>query len=132
MFNSFAELEKGTLLNQFEREKWLFNKNATPYWKSLLAKLEDESNSKIHHGFGTYLINNHVSDSLEDENFQAIIDGLDEFSEPYEFINPKDIPAYNPQSEGRASRCAFIPNEGFCNPIHLINAFESILRKNDV
>jgi len=131
MFNSFAELEKGTLSNQFEREKWLFNKNATPYWKSLLAKLEDESNSKIHHGFGTYLINNHVSDSLEDENFQAIIDGLDEFSEPYEFINPKDIPSYNPQSEGRASRCAFIPNEGFCNPIHLINAFESILRKND-
>ena len=58
MFNSFAEIEVGTLENKYEKAKWLFNHQATPYWKTILPELEDESGLKIHHGFGTFLIKN--------------------------------------------------------------------------
>jgi glycine/D-amino acid oxidase-like deaminating enzyme len=130
MFNSFAEIEVGTLENEFEKAKWLFNNNATPYWKKTLPELEDESGLKIHHGFGTFLINNHVSDSLEDQNFEAIHSALKEFNEPHQLLNPEEIPNYKPEIKGRASRCIYIPNEGYCNPIDLIKALEKVIVKS--
>src|SRR6185436_14105878 len=76
MFNSFCEVDAGTLDNRFEREKWHFNREAAPRWPALLASLVEESGRTIHHGFGTYLINNHVSDTLEDETFDAVMAAL--------------------------------------------------------
>ena len=127
LFNSFAEIEVGTLDNKYEKAKWLFNHQATPYWKSILPELEGESGASINHGFGTFLINNHFSDNLEDQNYEAILSALDEYSEPHQLLNPEDIPCYKPESKGRASRCTYIPNEGYCNPVELIKALDKVI-----
>jgi glycine oxidase len=129
MFNSFAEIDSGTLEHPLERSKWLFNHAASPYWKSVIPALEAEASSKIAHGFGTFLVNNHVSDSLEDVNFEAVLRALKEFEEPHEMVNPRDIPHYNPASSSRAARCVYIPGEGFANPIHLLAALERALER---
>ena len=104
MFNSFAEIDTGTLSNAIERQKFLFNKLSTPLWQTLLQDVETESGVKLEYGFGTFLINNHVSDTLEDENFDAIKAALEEFHEPYEVILPRDVPQFKPAVRMRASQ----------------------------
>jgi glycine/D-amino acid oxidase-like deaminating enzyme len=122
MFNSFAEIDVGTLKNPIERKKWLFNHQASSLWPNCLKEIAAESGQTLSAGFGTYLINNHASDKLEDENFDAVLEALNEFKEPYEAVSPSDIPHYHPSSSERASRALFIPNEGWVNPIHLLQA----------
>ncbi len=127
MFNSFAEIDNGTLANDIERQKFLFNKTATPYWPDFLATLQSESGLRQEYGFGTFLINNHGSDCLEDQNFDAIIAALEEFNEAYEHVKPESIPNYKPSVTGRAARAIFINGEGWVNPVLLIEGLKQIL-----
>lgn len=127
MFNSFAELEPSTLKNSVEKEKWLFNKQATQYWPHLLNELEEINQSKMNYGFGTYLINNTISDSLEDRNFDAIEDALKMFEQPFQRVNPNEIPQYNPEANARANRAIFIEKEGWINPNDLMKELETYL-----
>ena len=131
MFNSFCEIEPSTLSNEIERKKWLFNKMSNSKWKDEIKKIEESINSKINHGFGTFLINNHAADKIEDENFSSIINGLDEFEEPYEYVDTNEIKNYNPSPRYRASKAVFIKNEGWVNPFEIIEAYEKILKAND-
>jgi glycine oxidase len=128
MFNSFCEVEVGTFKSQFERQKWLFNRQAAPRWPSLLAALAEDSGREIYHASGTYLINNHVSDRLEDENFDAVLAALREQGEPHDVIAPADIPRYKPASPARAGRALFIPREGWVNARHLMDALDAVLQ----
>ena len=130
MFNSFAEIDSGTLSNRIEREKFLFNKLSTPLWPAFLEEVENESGVKLEYGFGTFLINNHVSDTLEDENFDAIIAGLKEFQEPYETVRPSDIPQFKPAARMRAARSIYIRGEGWANPKLFIAALKTILERD--
>lgn len=130
MFNSFAEIDAGTLSNKIERQKFLFNKLSTPLWPTLLREVESESGVKLEYGFGTFLINNHVSDTLEDENFDAITAALDEFHEPYETVQPRSIPQFKPAARMRAARAIYIKGEGWANPRLFIAALKTILERN--
>jgi len=131
MLNSFCEVDAGTLSNKIEREKFMLNRAAVPLWPEFLEQLQETANQKIHHGFGTNLIDNHSTDELEDENFQAVLDALKEFKEPYEVVNPKNIPNYLPAPQARAARAIYIPNEGWVNPVQLIAALKMALVKSD-
>lgn len=132
MFNSFCEIEAGTLGNAMERERFLFNKRSNALWPALLNEIAQESGKPLHRGFGTFLIRNMATDELEDKNFDAICAGLQEFHEPYHLVHPNDIENYRPRPDRRASEAVYIPSEGWVNPIHLIHALEHILsrRKN--
>jgi glycine oxidase len=130
MFNSFCEIDAGSVENRFENEKFLFNKLSNDRWPSLIRQLETEDDRKINHGFGTFLINNAGSDGLEDENFDAIIDALIQHKEPYQNSNPREIPFYRPEPRYRASRAIFIPREGWINPVELLATLESLLEKS--
>ena len=129
MFNSFAEIDASTLKNPIERKKWLFNHEATSLWPVCLKEIASESGEALNKGFGTYLINNHASDILEDENYNAILDALREFHEPFEVVAPHDIPQYRPSSSKRAGRAVFIPNEGWVTPVQLLSAISSGLKR---
>lgn len=127
MFNSFCELEPNTLANPIERQKWLFNKAATAYWPDFLRELQTRAGMAINNGFGTFLINNHTNDTLEDENFDAVVAALQEFNEPFAFVHPREIPKFRPSPRSRASRAIQIPAEGWVNPLHLIEALKQAL-----
>jgi glycine/D-amino acid oxidase-like deaminating enzyme len=127
MFNSFCEVDPGTLDNRYEREKFLFNKASTPHWPSLLRQIEEASRTPLPSGFGTFLINNHATDALEDRAFDAVIGALECFEEPYEKVKPADIPNYKPAARHRAARGIFIPREGWVNPVRLLGALRQIL-----
>jgi glycine oxidase len=128
MFNSFCEIDTGTFDNPVEAQKFEFNRLSNDRWPLLLDRLADESKHALNFGFGTYLINNTGSDSLEDENFDAVVAALISHREPHENVSPRDIPFYRPDPRFRATRAIMIPREGWVNPIKLIEAVEIILR----
>jgi glycine oxidase len=127
MFNSFAEIDGHTLKNKIEYEKFIFNKMSTPFWPDLLKEIGSDAGKKLEYGFGTFVINNHSSDVLEDENFNAIIEALGQFKEEFSLVTPPSIPNYKPSAFGRASRSIYINNEGWVNPVLLIDALKTIL-----
>jgi len=130
MLNSFCEVETSTLKNPIERQKFLFNKSSNSLWPELLKEIESRSGVRLEYGFGTFLINNSASDRLEDLNFDAILQALKEFNEPYETIECRDIPQYKPASAKRAGRAICVTREGWLNPILLFQALKEILQKS--
>lgn len=129
MFNSFCEVDAGTFKNKWELLKFEFNRLAAPRWPALLETLEAKSKSKISSGFGTFLVNNMVTDSLEDRNFLAVLNALARYKEPHELIEAHSIPQYRPTAQGRAARAVHIPHEGWVNPVHLIEALQTVLKR---
>jgi len=130
MFNSFCEVDVSTFKNELERQKFLFNLAATPYWPGFLKQIEEDSQRKLEYGFGTYLINNYTNDSLEDENFEAILSALRQFQEPYQDVAPGAIPCYKPSARSRAGRAILIPGEGWVNPLQLLSALKSCVERS--
>lgn len=130
MFNSFCEIDTYTLGNDIEKQKFLFNKTATPMWPSFLAEIEADSGLKQQYGFGTFLINNHGSDALEDRNFDAIVDALTQYNERFEFADTRNISNYKPSVMGRAARAIYINGEGWVNPVLLVEGLKICLEKS--
>lgn len=130
MFNSFAEVDRNTFDNEFERKRFMFNKASTPLWPDLLKEIEADADRKLEYGFGTFVINNHSTDNLEDENFDAIVDALKLFDEPFEQVAPSTIPNYKPSFFGRAGRAIYIKNEGWTNPVLLLEALDAVLLRS--
>ncbi|PIK14681.1 FAD-binding oxidoreductase [Halobacteriovorax sp. JY17] len=131
MFNSFCEVDVGTFSNRFDKEKFLFNRRAAPLWVEYIKRLEELSHVKINHGFGTFLINNHSTDELEDRNFDAILGALSEFNEPHEMVKLNSVENYRPMPNDRGSRAVYIPREGWVNPIDLMNSLKIILERSE-
>jgi glycine/D-amino acid oxidase-like deaminating enzyme len=129
MFNSFCEVDGGTFDNPFERLKFDFNRAAAPMWPELLDELRAESGLPVNAGFGTFLLNNAVSDQLEDENYDAVRDALVAYAEPFEDVDPRSIPGYKPAPHARAIRALSIPREGWVNPMQLVAALDIALAK---
>ena len=76
---------------------------------------------------GTYILNNTSSDEFDDANYESIIYALKKFKEPFEFVNPKEIPNYKPSQKNRAIQSVFIPGEGWLNPSLVIEQLDQIL-----
>jgi glycine/D-amino acid oxidase-like deaminating enzyme len=130
MFNSFCEVDGRTLANGYERRKFLFNRAAAPLWPGLLEQIQEQSGEKQQFGFGTFLVNNHTTDALEDETFDAVLAALEEFEEPYERVAAGAIRNFRPAARGRASRILLIPREGWVNPVLLLQALKVILARS--
>jgi glycine oxidase len=130
MFNSFCEVDPDTLSNNAEKFRFEFNKKSNTMWRSLLAELEYQSGINISSGFGTFLINNTVTDFLEDQSFDAVVRCLKNYNERYEFVEPSEIKNYKPSQKSRATRSIYIPSEGWVNPIDLIKAYDLSLERS--
>ncbi|MCB9072212.1 MAG: FAD-dependent oxidoreductase [Bdellovibrionaceae bacterium] len=129
MLNSFCEVEPRTLNHPILKERFLLNREAVPLWPEFLKNLINESGVQIYHGFGTYLIENHAADELDDLNFNAVIDALKKFEEPFSYVESSQIPNYAPSSRLRAANAILIPNEGFLNPVDLFAALKARLQQ---
>ena len=140
MLNSYAEIEKQTLLTDVGLYHFELSRKATRMWPEFEHEIiNSASNQKPKHSVtsqevnnsilatGTYVINNTAANDSDDQNFDAIIQALRKFDENFEFVDPKQIPSYSPSQRSRATRAILIPSEGWINPNLLILALESAL-----
>lgn len=132
MLNSFAELIKGSLDTEIDKQKFKISRLAARKWVSIFDDMQEYNVPKVKPAFGTYILNNTTTDSFDDENFNAIIEYLDTFNEEYEVVDPESIIGYSPSSRGRALRALFIKNEGFVNSEMLLDYLVDYLKNNGV
>ncbi|MBW7844610.1 MAG: FAD-binding oxidoreductase [Bacteroidia bacterium] len=142
MLNSFCEIEADTFKNEIDSIRFGMSYQATKMWPGfvlehlevamghncLLAECRTCMGPKgACYELGTYLINNCSADSLDDANYNAVLKALKDFYEPYEEIDPVDIPNYMPQARHRASKAVYIHNEGWLNPKLTLLSIEASL-----
>jgi glycine oxidase len=142
MLNSFCEVEVGSLESEVDLFRFELSYQATRMWPKfvrdylevamkhdcLIDDCKDCSGSNSAcYGLGTYLINNTSSDSLDDANYNAVIKALQDYIEPYNEVDPKEIPNYKPHERNRANRAIYIPNEGWLNPKLTLRVLDGIL-----
>jgi glycine/D-amino acid oxidase-like deaminating enzyme len=132
MLNSFAEIEKNYLNFEINRKRFEHSRRAAKLWPQVLSSLEEETETKIANGLGTFLISDNRQGSLENENFKSIADALNHYEEPYTYVDLNDIPGYKPTTEGIAARALYIEREGWVDVLPTINAFEESLLKQGV
>lgn len=132
MLNSFAEIDTDTLQFPILKHRFELNRLANRnIWENFLSRISDDSGQKIHHGFGTYVINNSKSGVIEDENFDAIVNALIEYGANFDWITPRDIPNYRPANSVRAIRAIYIHDEGWVNPIEMLSGLDAVLSTHE-
>ena len=140
MLNSFAELGHGTLRSEVEMFHFGLSHLATRMWHRFILEIMDVAGCRLPaacsqcqgrcggcYDLGTYLINNTAADDLDDRNFQAVEAALREFEEPYQRLDPADIPGYQPEQRYRATQALYIPSEGWLNPRLVLEALDAAL-----
>ncbi len=129
MLNSFAELEHDSLGTELDRFKFDLSRAATALWPEVFADVCPDR-SAVAQGFGTYILNNAATDELDDDNFNAIQRFADEFAEPYEEVDPAQIPNYQPEPRNRALRALLLKREGWVNPKQFLQALQQWLERH--
>lgn len=144
MFNSFAEIEAGSLEHPIDLYRFELSHLATQMWPDFERTLIDAADDALPLGCqgcggfnrdgcincGTYVVNNNAADDLDDENFEAIVQALRDFNEPHSLVSPRDIPNYAPEQRQRGTRAVYIPGEGWANPRLMLQKLEAILRRD--
>jgi glycine oxidase len=133
MMNSFAEFEDSTYQDSIDEKKFLLSQQAAKMWGDFINELTLETKfSQLSSSYktGTFIINNSSTDSLDDKNFDAIVDALKKYDEPFEYVTPSSIPNYLPTEAARAQRALYIPNEGWVNPKLLLKTLDLYLENS--
>lgn len=143
MLNSFAEIETGGLDHPVDLFRFELSHLATQMWPAFEREILDHAGGCLPAGCGkctgfsgggcintgTYVINNNAADDLDDENFEAIAQALEDFNEPYEYVSARSIPNYLPHQAQRAVRALFIPGEGWVNPRLMLEKLDMVLAR---
>ena len=140
MLNSFAEIEKNSLDSEIDSYRFELSRQATQMWREFEKELIEALDSylPLNNGkpvitkagyveTGTYVVNNTAADDLDDENYDAIVQTLEDFNEPFQHVSPRDIPNYMPEQRHRASRALYITNEGYLNPRLIMERLDVVL-----
>jgi glycine oxidase len=132
MFNSFAEIDSLSEKNEIEKEKFDLSQQSARLWPPFVEDLiEDTGIVELGDSFklGTFVINNSVADSLDDDNFIAILEALKSYDEPHSLVDTSVIPNYFPMQHARAQRAVHIPREGWINPKLVLFALDTYFQK---
>ncbi len=132
MLNAFAELEYGSLDHETPRKKFDAAVEAANLWPAHLEKINAKSGiSPVTIKEGTQLVSNACASDLDDLNFKAIIDYMDEYNEPYSELDPKEIEGIAPEPQARPMRAVLLEREGSVASRHLFNAYDSFFAKTE-
>jgi glycine/D-amino acid oxidase-like deaminating enzyme len=113
MLNLFAELEPDSLFSAPGRLKFDLGLEAQRRWRAHLDLISEHAGERpLAIQPGTFIINNSRSDALDDRSFEAVVDALERYSQPFEHVDPKTIAGYAPAPAHRALRAVYLPNEG--------------------
>lgn len=126
MLNSFSELEHDSLGTPLDLFKFDLSRAATAAWPAVFDEICPDRN-QVAYGFGTYILNNSATDNLDDDNFNAVRKFAAEYAEPWEDVDPADIPNYHPDPRFRALRALLLKREGWVNPKQFLDALNTRL-----
>ena len=78
----------------------------------------------------TLIVNGHLANDFDDENFDSIVSALDDWSQKYEIVDPRGIDGYRPAQRYRASRAIKMFDEGWTSPSKFLTMLEQTLKSH--
>lgn len=132
MLGAFGEVTKSSFDSKYGQAKLDMAVQSSRMWSDWIEQINVSINAKesLKITPGTFVILNTESSKREDKNFAAIIKALNSYKEPYQEVDPSEIPGLNPIDNCRPLRTIFLPNEGFINPFQVLDTLDSIVRKH--
>ena len=124
MLNVFGELEVGVLQKQFSKAKFELSLQSKSLWQQWEENLTALSGHNFNTVMGTVVFSNSAASDIDDENFDYIVNALEQYNEPYDFISPKQVKGFEPAQHTRAMRMVCIPGEGFVESAKLFSTFD--------
>ncbi|MDE1465064.1 NAD(P)/FAD-dependent oxidoreductase [Spartinivicinus poritis] len=125
MISCFGEITETLIKSKYGNKKVAFAHQAISMWNSWLDQINQFSdNNPLEVKWGTYLINNSQGSSLDDNNYDAIVNKMREYNAPIEEVAPKDIVGLNPKPSARPIRSILIKEDGYIDPNALLQRME--------
>lgn len=130
MLGCFGEVTAYNLNSKIGQYKHNLTYKAKIEWANFIEAINESSqgiSDSIDFGKGTFIIANAKSGTIEDENFQAIINSLETFNEKYEYVDYSDIQGFCPESFARPFKTVFLPEESFIDSRKLLQKIKNLL-----
>lgn len=131
MLGCFGEVTKYTFSNQVNRDKFDLMYAAHSEWPNWIKEIEAVSEKTIWHKPGTNIILNTQGGDLDEENFDAIIDALQKYKEPFEEISTRSIDGLAPASFAKPLRALHI-QEGAVDSNQYLQVLRSACEKKNI
>jgi glycine oxidase len=130
MLAAFSEVTTESLRTDASRTRFELGLAAHDRWPDVLRRLDEiaPTGLPLQVATDTHVILNTVGAELDDANFAAMIDALDEYGWPWTEVDPKDISGYKPRTETRAIRAVRLPTEGAVDARGVLAALEVRVR----
>lgn len=127
MNGCFGEVTPSLLASDHGRLKLAMDVRATamwPDWESALLEDSDEERIRITKGT-TVILNTIGVPAIDTAGYDAIGRALEEYAEPYEELDPEDIPWLDPVPTSRPLKAMHIPGEHAVDTPALLRALNS-------
>ena len=128
MLGCFGEVTHSSLRSSAGRAKFELSRLASSAWPRWVDDLNQWVPDELALEFtrGTIVIENAVSDTLDSDNFDAILLALESYGEEHEFVSPRRILGIHPVPSARPMRAVYLPTE------HAIDGHKvlSVLQRN--
>ncbi len=132
MLGCYGEVTAPLLRTASGRAKHAQSRLASRLWPAWLEGLNSElpaaEQVRIHPG--TIVFSNAKSGTIEDENYLAIQQAAKEEDEPFEELDPNQVPGLNPADDCRPSRALFLPREGSVDASRLLRGLTTVLQRS--
>jgi glycine oxidase len=131
MHGCFGEITTGLLNSKYGRHKLEMDIAANKLWPGWLDMLNEKqtTNAKVRTKFGTFVIVNTISGTMEDRNYEAIKQQLIEYKAPFEDVDPNSIEGLYASSEARPVRGLYMPQEGSIDSSSLLGALDNYVNQ---
>lgn len=132
MMGCYGEVTAQLLRTDSGRAKLAKGILATRHWPAWLQGINAElpEHERIAIDPGTIVFSNAKSGTIEDENYAAIRQALEERGEAFEELDPNRVPGLNPADDARPSRALFLPNEGSIDAARLLRALSALIERS--
>lgn len=131
MLPPFSELEHNQLNNKLNKKKFLkLDLEAEKVWDKYINELKSKSKINLKKVKNTVIINNNAASSLDEKNFNAILNYLKLYKKKFVKIDPLKIPGYKPISKLR-SQSAIHLKEGSIDARKVLVALDLILERSN-
>jgi glycine oxidase len=130
MLGCFGEVTTESLRTDASRTRFELGVAAHDRWPDVLRRLEADSPTgrPLQVATESHILLNSIGADLDDVNFAAMIDALNEYEKPWREIDPNEIPGYKPRLESRALRAIHLLAEGAVDARGVLAALDARVR----
>lgn len=132
MMGCYGEVTAQLLRTEAGRAKLAKGLLAAQHWPAWLDSLNDSlpADERVALTPGTVVFSNSKSGTIEDENYAAIVQALEQHGAAYETLDPNRIEGLNPADDSRPSRALYLPGEGSIDAARLLRALSASIERS--